>query len=93
MNFESKRVDYVNETMLGKFENQLIEKTIVNPKDKKRLLKLIKDYGKIIYNDKIYTVVVSTTGKFIKGQGLEIESDKIKSYQIDSTQKAIILEK
>ena len=69
----------------------LSEKTIVNKADTKRMLDLIKDYGKVIYKKKEYNVKVTTTGKFIKGNGFSIESDKIKSYTIDSKLKAVVL--
>lgn len=95
MNFEIKTVNYVNETSLGKLsEEDILEKSIVNPADKKRMFKLIKDYGKIVYNGKEYkAAVVSGTGKFIKAQGIEIKSDKIKSYQIDFKRNVVVLDK
>lgn len=44
---------------------QLDEKSIVNKKDVKRLVQLIKKYKKVNYKGKEYTAKMSTTSQFI----------------------------
>ena len=80
-----------------KFKKFINEKSLVGPADIKRLIKVVKDMGKVAYKGKEYNVSsISPSGKFIKtvtkGKLLEIEIDNLKSYELDTEYGLVVLQ-